>query len=196
MADANVAESTRVAKTKRYFRDKRTNEWNNRVNPYCDAFRVEIIDGGTLEGDISEFDEGVINAAALFGITTVITNAFGNILKDGSPDEWFEAAETRLEALRGGEWSEARQSGPRTSDILEAVVQFRAENGRDSDDEWKAGFLEKLKSGETTTKEILASNPAVRAIFDGIKAKRMAEKAEHSRSLAKGSKSVESDLLD
>ena len=97
MADATVVEGTkRSAQTKRTY-SKPDGSFTSRAGTENDGFKIEFVKSGhTIEKKLEDFTKEVLNAAALFGLVTSITNAMGG---ESDPDEQVVAAEDRLETL-------------------------------------------------------------------------------------------------
>lgn len=197
-----MAETTQVAegrdrKSRRFFTAE-GKEPTSRATPESTGFVIQVLDGEkvlkSFTHELSDFPEGVRNAAALFGFITSITNTFGSAKI--SPDEACELVEARLETLLEGEWSSERTTGPRSSDILEAYVAYRAANGRETTEAKRQQFLADIKSKTIVVKDLLEEEPALKAELDAIKAKRAAERAQASKEAAMGKAPKESSLLD
>ena len=190
--DNEVTGRTRAAVSKRTFKNE-AGEYTPRVNTDSNGFRVELVETGHIsEKSLSDFPQEIINAAALFGLVTSITNTFGG-LKDA--DEMAEAMDSRIELLMSGEWSGDRETGPRTSDILEAYVAFRAKHGKETSQENQDKFLNNLKTKAVVLKDLLASETGLAAEYYAIKARRVAERAKLKAAEAEGSQ-ADSSLLD
>lgn len=189
--DSETTTTKRAAVSKRTFVNA-AGEYTGRVDTTSVGFKVELLgNGAVLERKLSDYPQEVINAAALFGLVTSLTNTFGGM---SDPDEMADAMTQRDETFQGGEWSSERQTGPRTSDLLDAVVAFRAKNGKETTEEWKQGLAAKLAAKETTSKDILAE-PAVNAEYLAIKAKRAAERSAAATAAVSGT-TTSSALLD
>lgn len=200
MADATeVSTTTRNSVSKRQFVNEK-GEWTSRVDIDSVGFKIDILDNGevaeTIEGSLSDLEPGIVNAAALFGLVTAITNSFGGLSKSGPIEEVIQAAQDRWATFTEGEWAEARQSGPRTSQYLEAAIAVRQDTGKPITDEWKDKFLARLKSDENYKKD-LAKNAVFAAKLAAIKAKAATELAERKAAKAKDQDaSSGADLLD
>lgn len=193
MAMETEVARTRAAVSKRSFLNAE-GEYTPRVSTDSLGFKIELVETGhTVEHKLADFSTEVLNAAALFGLVTSVTNTFGG-LKD--PNEMAEAMGDRLAALLEGEWSSERETGPRTSDILDAYIAFRAKHGKDTSEDNKEKFLNSLKSKATTVKDLLASETGLAAEYYAIKARRVAERADKKAKEAAGSTQGESTLLD
>lgn len=181
VAAPEAAKSSRREVSKRSFVNA-AGEYTGRVNPDSIGFKIEFVEtGDTIEQQLTDFSDGVRNAAALFGLVTSITNTFGGVKV---PEEAIAAAQERLEILLEGDWASERQSGPRSSHILEAAVAVRADAGKDTTDEWKDKFLAAIKADENYVKE-LAKDPAFAAKLAAIKAKAAQERAAKAAEKAK-----------
>ena len=191
MAEAAENTRTRAEVTKRSFKNE-AGEYTGRASTGTTGFRIELVESGdAFEHLLSEFSPGVISAAAAFGLVTSITNTVGG--KSLSAEERKELMQDRIDTLLDGEWSAERQSGPRSSQLLEAWVRVRTEAGKESTQEWKDKVSLELRDNPEKQKALLA-NPQVAAAYAAIKAeasiaraKRLAEKA--------GASEVDTDIL-
>ncbi len=191
-ATSEAATSKREKVSRRTFLDA-SGAYTPRVGIDSIGFKIELLESGAVvERSLADFEDGVKNAAALFGLVTAITNTFGGI---SDPDEMAEVMEARLENLLSGEWTAERQTGPRTSDLLDAFVTFREKNGKPTSEDRKEQFLADLKAGTVKAKDLLADNPGLAAEHASIKAKRAAERAEKLRDKV-GEQDKKSTLLD
>lgn len=189
--DLDVASgSKRQEKTKRSF----INGLGERsARAKLDSLRGQVVfveSGDTLEFAWDDLTAEVQRAAGLFGIMVSVTNTVGR--KDMTPQEMVSAAEDRLATILEGEWSAERQSGPRTSDLLEATSRAHQEQGKEFSEEKRAEIQAKLadeKEG-TAYRNFLLSKTAIKAHFEAIKAERAAQRA------AKAKAEVTSDDLD
>lgn len=190
-SDDTSSGRTREAVTKRSFKDADGN-YTPRVHAGSVGFRIELLESGyVIEKDLKDYPEDMIKAAALWGLVTNITNTIGN-LKDS--DEMAEAMESRSETIEGGEWTSGRESGPRTSDILEAYVAFRTKHGKDTSQERKDAFTNDIKNKVVTVKDLLKAEPGLAAEYAAIKARRSVERSD--KMAAKAKETSVSTLLD
>jgi hypothetical protein len=185
-----VSGRTRAEKTKRFFLDA-SGETSPRARLDSVAGRVTFVASGEiLDFNWDDLTPEVQRAAGLFGIMTSVTNTVG---RAGMTDEdMFTAASDRLGTILDGEWSAERQSGPRTSDLIEAAGRAFAERGMTFSDEKAAEIREKLadeKTGAEYRAQML-SKTAIKAHFEAIKAERAAQRA------AKAKTAVTDDDLD
>jgi hypothetical protein len=175
---------TRAEVTKRSFLQD-SGDYTGRASTGTKGIRIELVESGDVfEHLLAEFSPGVIAAAAAFGLVTSITNTVGG--KSLSAEERKELMQDRIDTLLEGEWSAERQSGPRSSQLLEAWVRVRTEAGKESTQEWKDKVSIELRDNPEKQKALLA-NPQVAAAYAAIKAeasiaraKRLAEKAGES----------------
>jgi hypothetical protein len=188
MVDATVVEKpTRSAVTKRTFK-KADGTYSSRASTESTGFKIEFLkSGNSIEQELGDFSTEVLNAAALFGLVTSITNAMGG---ETDPDEQFNTASDRLQTLLDGEWAAERQTGPRTSDLLEGFVAYRQKNGVETDQARRDEFLAMIKQEGFNAKKYLDERPKLAAEVAAIKAARAAEKA---KSLAGKARDAEAD---
>lgn len=187
-----TATRTRPEVTKRSF-SLPDGSYVGRSSTRADGFRIELIESGQVfEHKLKEFSPEVIHAAALFGIVTSVTNAIGG--KGLSVEERGELLENRLATFLEGEWASERESGPRSSQLLEAIVQVRADNGKDSSQEWRDAMSIKLKDDQETRNGYM-NNPLVRAALEKIKADAAAKRAAAAAAKAGESKGDLADIL-
>jgi hypothetical protein len=152
----------------------------SRPQPDVVAFGKKFLGNGhEIIKKLSDFPDAVLSQAAAFGLQQVVQNAYGAATDD---DERVELAEARLETLEGGSWAADRQTGPRSSDLVDAWCQAREESGKAVNDVWRDAARQKLESGEVTAKDLQA-NPRIKAKLDAIKAQRAIERAKKSRTL-------------
>lgn len=186
---------TRQEKTKRLFITA-DGEATPRTGLESVAGKIIFVETGEeLEFKWDDLTPEIQRAAGLFGIMTSVTNTVGRA--GMSAAEMVEAAETRLEYIQGGQWSADRQSGPRTSDFIEAAARWYAEKGKPFDEDMRARMQAKLADEEAGAeyKADLLSRPSFKALFEAIKAERAAARAEKAKAAA-ASAEVESDDLD
>lgn len=188
-----MAESKKTRITKRTFVDG-SGEVSGRAGLETQTINVEFVDNGhNLVINMNELSPGVLNAAAAFGLVTSITNAFGG-MKD--VDEMIEAAEARLETLSEGQWAAERQTGERTSDLVEAICRVQAEAGVTVSDEARAEFAKRIKDeSDPLDRKTLLANARVAAAFEAIKLERAQARAAKKAQEAEGSSADLSDLL-
>lgn len=171
---------TRAEVTKRSFKNK-DGSYSGRATTDTVGFRIELVESGeTFEHSLGDFAEGVLAAAAAFGLVTSVTNTVGG--KALSAQERAELLSDRLETLLEGDWSAERQSGPRSSQLLEAIIRVRTEGGAATSPEQREALALKLKDPEAA-KAYLA-NSKVAAAYADIKAKAALERAKKLASKA------------
>lgn len=192
--DVAASESKRAEKTKRVFVNA-AGEKSPRAKLDSVAGEVTLVSSGEqLHFALSDLKPEVINAAALFGIMTSITNAIG---KAGmSDDEMWEAITARWETIEGGQWSGERTTGPKDSDILEAARRYQEESGRVFDEAAQAKMRAMLadEAGGADYRKRLLSAPRFKAHFEAIKAERAAQRAAKAR--ANIGTAPDADLMD
>lgn len=181
----------RAEKTKRLFLNE-AGEAFPRANLESVAGKVIFVGTGEeLTFRFEDLSPEIARAAALFGIMTSVTNTVGRA--DMSEDEMIEAAAARLSSiLEDGRWSAERQSGPRTSDLLEAASRWYAERGKQFTEEMRQQMQAKLADEETGTSYRANLMANVAAHFHAIKAERAQARAEKAKTA--GSAEVD-DLL-
>lgn len=181
-----VVESTRTRAevSKRSFLNK-DGSYSGRATTDTVGFRIELVDGGQVyEHALEDFQPGVLAAAAAFGLVTSVTNTIGG--KTLSAEERAELLQDRLDTLLEGDWSAERQSGPRSSQLLEALIQVRKDAGKESPQDWQDKISLALRASPEKAKEYLA-NPLVAAAYAKIKADAAIARAKKMQEKAKGS---------
>lgn len=182
MADAtSIGKNTRERKTTRWFTSPDGRK-APRAHLEADGFGIEFVGTGeVLEAKLADFKPEVVNAAALFGFVTSITNAAGGA--DKSLEDAVYAASERLDALLKGDWSAERETGMRTADIIEAARRINDARGVKTDVE---DLRQRLTSGQLDPKDLL-SNARFAATIAAIQAeKKQAKAAELAAKVGKG----------
>ena len=173
-----------TAKTERRFIDAK-GEATARASAETAAAAIKFLgeEGGELKFSKENFNEGVWNAAAYFGLVTSITNAAGGKHATLSP---FERAADRLEGLSGadGEWQGEREGGPQTGIILEALERL----GYD-----KAQVKARLQDGSVKLAD-LSQAEGVEDTVLAIRAERIEAKRKAAKAAGKPATSLD-DLL-
>lgn len=193
MTDEAGAETgrTRAEISKRSFLNS-AGEYSARASTDTTGFRIELVESGdVVEYSLSDFEPGVLNAAAAFGIVTSVTNTIGG--KSLSAQERLDLITDRLETLLEGDWTAERQSGPRNSQLIDALVKVRADAGKDTTQEWRDKVSLDLKANPDKAKAYLA-NAHVAAAYAEIKAK--AAMARAQKLAAKADSADEADTPD
>lgn len=199
LANGDTATSgrKRAEKTKRTFLQPDGSE-TPRASTSSIGGKVHFVGSGEeLVFWLKDLKPEVVNAAALFGIMTSVTNTVGKA--DMGEDEMIEAARARLLTIQDGGWSAERQSGPHNSDLLEAVARRERDLGRDFGDDRRAAMTAKLndEEGGAAYKAKLLAVDSVRAHFEAIKAERAQERARKAKERAAGRPQTEpEDLAD
>lgn len=189
---AQESARTRAEVSKRSFLNK-DGGYTARATADTIGFKIELVESGdSFTHKLSEFTPGVLAAAAAFGLVTSVTNTIGG--KSLSGDERAALLQDRLDTLLEGDWSAERQSGPRSSQLLEAIVQVRANAGKDSTQEWRDKVSTSLKTDPELAKKYLA-NPLVAAEYANIKAKAAVERAQKLQAQAKTAVAASDDLV-
>lgn len=184
---------TRAEVTKRSFLND-GGEYTGRATTKVKGFKIELVGTDqTFEHALADFDSGVLAAAAAFGLVTSITNTVGG--KSLSAEERAELIADRIETLLEGEWSAERQSGPRSSQLLEALIRVRTDAGKDSPQEWRDRMAVTLRDNPEKAKEYMA-NPLVAAALADIKAKAALERAKALAAKSKAAPAEASDFMD
>ncbi len=119
---------------------------------------------------------------AAFGLHQVGQNAYGAAEDE---DEKIEKLGKRWENILAGSWASDRESGPRTSDLLNAFIRgYTAKNGSAPSDDWVETKRTQLQD-PAVAKEV-QKRPGVKAQLDAIKAERAAERAKNSLAAVDG----------
>lgn len=155
--------------------------------------RLAGVDDFALDIPYADLSPEVARAAALFGVVTTVTNTIGK--KGMTTDEMIEALEARTETLLSGIWTAERASGPRTSDVLTALIRYRESKGATADDAWKANMAKKLAEDADFAADV-RSRPAVAVLIETIKLERQQERIKKAKEKAHDTTPTDdSDLL-
>ena len=154
-------------------------------SPTADWAIVRTAFQGSLDGTVVDLARESINAdifamAAAQGISIKLQRADPEAK---TVDAYFEGHAGVLENLQNGIWTGEREgSGPRISDLLDAVCMVKHPKG-DATAEQREGYKAKLLTEEG--REVAKKSAKVMAIVDEIKAKRMVARAKLSKEAAK-----------
>lgn len=190
---SEAAATTKKARNVENYYISKDGSKSPRPQPDVVGFGKKFLGNGiVLEKMLQDFPQPVLAQASAFGLQQVLQNAYGAATDD---DERADMADARLETLLGGSWAADRQSGPRSSDLIDAWAAARAEGGKPVTDEWKDQQRQKLESGEVTAKD-LQNNVRIKAKLDAIKAERAAERAKASAEALAAAPQADDGLLD
>lgn len=187
MADTMNAENARpgkkAARCDRIFADHEGNE-HSRAFPEVTAVKLRfhatpVSPLRELVMNLDDLPPGVLRAAAAFGVNTSVGNTFGAI---PDPSEAYEAACDRWETLVKGEWSADRQTGPRTSDLVEALCRYSVQQGHTVDEAFRTRL--KQKCGDEAQRKAWESNPQIQVHLMALRKERAEENARKALELA------------
>ena len=186
----DVRVGRKATKCERGFVDNEGNV-HARAFPEVKAVRLFFVESETeLLMHLDELPEGILRAAAAFGLNTSVGNTFGAL---ADPDEALEVAESRWETLKAGHWSAERATGPRTSDLLEACVRYYQAQGREVSEQDKEKLTAKL-ADPAAVKE-LSANPHIAVHVAAIRKERAEERARKASEKAGAAEVKPLDLL-
>lgn len=153
------------------------------------AVKFVFPNNGDLVMKLDDLQPEVVTAAALFGLSTSVSNTFGSADMDEA--DAFEAASSRWETLLNGGWTAERETGPRTSLLVLAAKKVRDAQGKSTDADWEDSFKAKLVAGTVTQKQLMGE-PIFAAAYEEIRAQ-LAE-ARRKAAAAKAEAAGDSDL--
>ena len=209
MADTHQTEQDESPVIQRIFHHA-DGEQSGRARKDTVAITFKCQNGATGTVDMAKVFGGTLpppsvgRAAAAFGVSTTIGNA-GNTagaddkkargLKredDPDPEIVFNALMSRLEKVvppdgTEGEWTTARETGPRTSLMLEAIVAYRTAKGRPVNDEVLAKYRASLRDIDYVKRTM--ADPDFRVIYEKMR-------VEKTLSSIKADGKSEGSLLD
>jgi hypothetical protein len=123
-----------------------------------EGVRVEYVsEGETIDIRLADFNDDIVNGAALYGISYMISSDYDEAL-------------ARFERLQEGHWAtEQGRSGPRTGNIVEAVRRAKEKAGQHFDAESFKERLVAMEDSERSTfvNQVLAM-PEVQTQFNAI----------------------------
>lgn len=123
-----------------------------------------------------------LRQAAAFGLQQVGQNAYGAAADE---NERIEMLQERWGTILEGRWSSERSTGVRSSDVVEAYLQAKAErSGQPITDDDRDRVKAHLAGDENAVKALL-ENPLVAAKHAAIKAARAAERAQTAAAAVK-----------
>lgn len=161
------AEKKRVEKISRMYLDEKGGEIGARCTNDAHAVRITLVKSGySLILNAKDLHPDVARAAALYGAANSITNTAG---KKGLTDaEMQEAITDRYERIfDDATWAEGA-TGPRTSDLFEAVMQLYTSRDGQATEEWQAGMKRKLAEDEAFATS-MKGRKDVLVIVEGLK---------------------------
>lgn len=170
MADTTVVPGAKIRTIGRSFSEDGT-EWFPRVMPNVTMLRFQTAGGHTLDVNLADLPEHIIRQAAAFGLNTTIGNAAGGVEDEA---DIIDALEDRIASLTAGNWAAERQSGPRGSDIVDAVARVYKDAGKDYPEAARNDLMQKLYSKELKPQAVLNKDPRIAAAYAAIKAERQA----------------------
>lgn len=178
MADTMNADARqkKAAKCDRIFLDQ---EGEPHSRAFTEVVAVKLLFHATptsaersLVMNLDDVPPGVMRAAAAFGINTSVGNTFG---AERDPNEAYQLACDRWATLREGDWSADRQTGPRTSDLVEALCRYSATQGHTVDEAFRARL--KQKCGDEAQRKAWESNAQVQVHLMALRKERAEENA-------------------
>lgn len=169
----------RAPKCERTFLDKEGNSHGRSFEAVHAVKFVFLETDHELVMGLDELPEGVLRAAAAFGINTSVGNTFGAI---SDPDDAIEAAEERWETLKSGRWSAERETGPRTSDLIEAVCRAREERGQPVADDFRDNL--RAKFADPAYVKAVEGDPRIAVHVAAIRKERAEDRARKAQERA------------
>lgn len=197
MSETETVESKRKRPEKciREYLDENGEVIGSRAKNEAKAVRLKVPDAD-WESDILRFDdmpEQVRAAAALYGAVNSITNTIGQ--KGISAQEIVENLEARIENIFvSGVWAEGASTGPRTTDVLEAICRLYASRGGDVTEDWKESKRKKLADDKAYA-DAMKAQPEVAVLIETLRMERQAQRLEAAKAKAQG-KAPTTDLDD
>lgn len=132
--------------------------------------------------NLADLSPESLRQAAAFGLQQVGQNAYGAAQDE---TERIEMLQERWGTILEGRWSSERATGVRSSDVVEAYLQAKAErSGNPTTDEERERVKAHLSGDEAAVKALL-ENPIVAAKHAAIKAARAAERAQNAAGAVK-----------
>jgi hypothetical protein len=159
------------------------------------AVRLQVPEAGYDETlRYEDMPEPVRAAAALYGAVNSITNTIG---KAGiSAQEIVDNLESRIEAIfTNGVWAEGAQTGPRTTDVLDAMCRLFTDRGGDVTEEWKAAKRQKLAEDKAYA-DAMRAQPEIAVLIETIRMERQADRLKKAKEALEGGKASTTELDD
>lgn len=163
------------------------NATGGEIGPRCNneahAIKITLVKSGySITLQAKDFNPDVLRAAALYGAANSITNAVG--AKGLTEGEMRTALDDRYARLfEDGVWSEGA-TGPRTSDVFEAMKAVYLERGGEPTQDWEDKTKKKLADDPAYNKA-MREKPAIAVVIESLKLQRQAAKLAAAEAEAK-----------
>lgn len=119
----------------------------------------------------------------LHGLSQKVGDSYAGV--KGIVDDAIENAESIVEMLKNGEWTERAEGvGPRPSMVADAIAEALRKNGETVDDARMASIREKVK--DKATREGALKNPLIKAVYEQMRLVKAQERVEAAAKAAAG----------
>lgn len=162
-------------------------ESHKQVVPDAVGLVVTFGNGYSDSVALSDLSKDILRCASLQGLAIKLQRSFASA--KGDVESAVESFLSVKENLLAGVWATKREgSGPRLSILAEAIEAALIAKGQTVDDARRASIVEKL-SDEAKREEAM-ENPAVKAQYEVIRARRAQERAAAAMKNAEGTEAA------
>lgn len=189
--ETTAAKGKRIEKVKRVYLDAEGKDIGPRCTNDAHAVSITLVKNGyAVILEAAKMNPDVLRAAALYGAANSITNTVGKAgLSDSEMEEALYDRYSRI--FEDGVWAEGA-TGPRATDLLEALVRLRKSQNAECGQEWQDRMRERLQD-EAFAKE-LKSRSAIMVHLEAIKLERQQARLKAAQEKAGGSQPDVGDL--
>lgn len=197
-----MAETRKTVLKRRFVGSKNPAEDSPRADVDVEKIIFTFEENGEIrEVHLSDFSDGILRAAAAFGLNTSLGNAVNTAKSEAgegvepTATERIGAFDDRLAGLKAGTWSAERaEGGPRMGVFREALVDYRAANKAPVDDASIEAVLAKVAASDDLKKNFL-KDEVFAAYYKAVQARKATEAASAAQAKASGKASQNAELL-
>lgn len=189
--ETTASKGKRIEKVKREYLDADGKVIGARCVNEAHAVTITLVKSNyAVTLDASKMAPDVLRAAALYGAANSITNTVGKAgLSDAEMEEALFDRYSRI--FEDGVWAEGA-TGPRTTDLLEALIRYRRSQNAEHGAEWQEKMKTRLQD-EAYAKEI-RSRDFIAVHLESIKLERQQARLRAAQEKATTSKADATDL--
>lgn len=146
------------------------------------AATFTFANGHVLNVKLADIPAAIQARLVLHGLGQKVGDAYAGV--KGIVDDAIENAESIVEMLKAGEWTERAEGvGPRPSMVAEAIAVALQKQGETVDEARMAAIREKVKVKET--REGALKNPLIKAVYEQMRLEKAKERVKEAMAAAK-----------